>query len=46
VRGANPHPHFEVMDATKLQFPDAQFDIVASSMVTHHLPLWERLSSK
>lgn len=38
---AHPHVHFIVMDATKLQFQDAEFDIVASSMVTHHVPGWE-----
>jgi len=38
---AHPHLHFMVMDATKLQFHDAEFDIVATSMVTHHMPRWE-----
>ena len=33
---------FLVMDATKLEFPDAEFDIVATSMATHHIPGWER----
>ena len=35
-----------VMDATRLQFDDAQFDVVASSMVTHHLPHWETAFSE
>ncbi len=42
ARGANPQLHFEAMDATKLQFHDAEFDIVASSMATHHMPRWEQ----
>ena len=39
---ARPNLHFRVMDATRLDFPDGQFDIVASSMATHHIPDWER----
>jgi len=39
---ARPNLHFRVMDATRLDFPDGQFDIVATSMVTHHIPKWER----
>jgi ubiquinone/menaquinone biosynthesis C-methylase UbiE len=42
ARAAYPYLRFMVMDATKLQFHDAQFDIVATSMLTHHLPGWER----
>lgn len=38
---AHPRLHFMAMDATKLQFHDDEFDIVASSMVTHHMPRWE-----
>jgi ubiquinone/menaquinone biosynthesis C-methylase UbiE len=30
------------MDATKLQFHDAEFNVVASSMITHHIPRWEQ----
>ena len=30
------------MGATKLDFRDAEFDIVASSMVTHHIPNWRK----
>ena len=41
ARAAHPHVHFMVMDATKLQFREAEFDIVASSRVTHHMPHWE-----
>jgi ubiquinone/menaquinone biosynthesis C-methylase UbiE len=37
-----PRVRFQVMDATKLAFDDAEFDIVATSMVTHHVPGWER----
>lgn len=32
---------FQVMDATALAFEDATFDIVTSSMATHHIPQWE-----
>jgi ubiquinone/menaquinone biosynthesis C-methylase UbiE len=39
---ARPNLHFRVMDATRLDFPDGEFDIVASSMATHHIPDWER----
>jgi ubiquinone/menaquinone biosynthesis C-methylase UbiE len=46
ARAACPHLRFMVMDATKLQFHDAEFDIVATSMVTHHLPGWERAFSE
>lgn len=46
ARAAYPHLHFMVMDATKLQFHDAEFDIVATSMVTHHMPGWERAFSE
>ncbi len=34
--------HFKVMDATTLDFRDGEFDIVATSMATHHIPGWER----
>jgi len=43
---ALPHLRFMVMDATKLRFNDAEFDIVATSMVTHHLRAWERAFSE
>ncbi len=33
---------FRAMDATKLEFADAAFDVVASSMATHHIPNWEQ----
>lgn len=39
---ARPNLHFKVMDATRLDFPDGHFDIVATSMVTHHIPDWDR----
>ena len=42
----HPRLRFQVMDATKLQFHDAEFDIVASSMATHHIPGWERAFSE
>jgi ubiquinone/menaquinone biosynthesis C-methylase UbiE len=46
ARRANPQPRFEAMDATELRFDNAEFDIVASSMATHHIPLWERAFSE
>ena len=46
ARGANSQLHFEAMDAIKLQFHDAEFDIVASSMATHHMPRWEQAFSE
>ena len=46
AREANPCLRFMVMNATKLQFHDGHFDIVASSMVTHHMPDWERAFSE
>ncbi len=33
-----PNLQFLVMDATKLQFTDAQFDVVATSKTMHHVP--------
>jgi ubiquinone/menaquinone biosynthesis C-methylase UbiE len=42
-QGAPPNLHFRVMDATRLEFSDSQFDVVAASMVTHHTPNWERV---
>jgi ubiquinone/menaquinone biosynthesis C-methylase UbiE len=33
--------HFRTMDATRLDFRDAEFDIVATSTTTHHIPDWE-----
>jgi ubiquinone/menaquinone biosynthesis C-methylase UbiE len=38
--------HFRVMDATGMDFRDGQFDIVATNMVTHHIPDWERAFSE
>jgi ubiquinone/menaquinone biosynthesis C-methylase UbiE len=37
---------FRVMDATALDFRDGEFDIVATSMTTHHIPDWERALSE
>jgi len=42
AREIQPHVRFLVMDATKLEFSDGEFDIVATSMATHHIPGWER----
>jgi ubiquinone/menaquinone biosynthesis C-methylase UbiE len=38
--------HFRVMDACRLDFPDDEFDIVATSMTTHHISNWERALSE
>ncbi len=46
ARAAHPRLRFMVMDAAKLQFHDAEFDIVATSMVMHHMPGWERAFSE
>src|SRR5271157_5788185 len=48
AQSGEPHARarFMVMDAAKLQFPDAEFDIVASSMATHHMPGWEQAFSE
>jgi ubiquinone/menaquinone biosynthesis C-methylase UbiE len=43
---ARPNLHFRAMDATRLEFRDGEFDIVAASMVTHHIPDWERALSE
>jgi len=40
--GSRPNLRFEVMDATALDFPGASFDVVATSMTTHHIPGFER----
>jgi len=37
-----PNLRYNVMDATKLGFRDIEFDIVASSMATHHIPNWRK----
>lgn len=37
---------YRVMDATKLEFGDGQFDVVSSHMATHHIPNWERALSE
>jgi len=37
-----PNLRYDVMDATKLCFRDAEFEIVASSMATHHIPNWRK----
>jgi ubiquinone/menaquinone biosynthesis C-methylase UbiE len=34
------------MDATRLDFRDGEFDIVATSMMTHHIDGWERAFSE
>ena len=41
-RAARENLRFRVMDATALDFPDGEFDVVATSMTTHHIPDWER----
>lgn len=44
--GAGPNVHYRVMDATRLEFRDGEFDIVATSMMTHHIPNWEQALSE
>ncbi|MBL8173752.1 MAG: class I SAM-dependent methyltransferase [Bryobacterales bacterium] len=39
---AQPNLTFLTMDATRLAFPNASFDVVATSKATHHIPDWER----
>ena len=41
-----PNLQYKVMDATKLEFADGAFDVVASRMATHHIPHWERALSE
>jgi len=43
---AESNLQYQVMDATKLEFDDGQFDIVASQMTTHHIPDWEKALSE
>jgi ubiquinone/menaquinone biosynthesis C-methylase UbiE len=43
---ARPNLQYKVMDATKLEFTDGAFDVVASSMATHHIPDWGRALSE
>ena len=43
---ARANLEFKVMDATRLDFRDGEFDIVAASVVTHHIPNWERALSE
>jgi ubiquinone/menaquinone biosynthesis C-methylase UbiE len=43
---ASANLQFKVMDASKLEFGDGQFDVVASHMATHHMPDWERAFSE
>ena len=40
--GALSNLQFQVMDATRLKFGDEEFDIVATSKTTHHIPNYER----
>jgi len=39
--GELPNLRFHVMDATRLEFGDAEFDVVATSKTTHHIPDYE-----
>ena len=45
-RGARPNLHFRVMDATRLDFGEGEFDVVATNMTTHHIPNWEEALSE
>ncbi|MEZ4705722.1 MAG: class I SAM-dependent methyltransferase [Caldilineaceae bacterium] len=33
--------HFQTLDGAELPFADAEFDIVATNKVMHHIPQWE-----
>ena len=44
--GVRPNLQYKVMDATKLEFADGAFDVVASHMATHHIPDWRRALSE
>ena len=46
TQAARSNLRFRVMDATKLDFGDGQFDIVATSMATHHIPNWQKAFSE
>jgi ubiquinone/menaquinone biosynthesis C-methylase UbiE len=39
--GSLPNLRFKVADATQLSFAGGEFDIVAASKVTHHIPEWK-----
>lgn len=41
-----PNVRFLAMDATALDFPDDEFDVVVSSMATHHIRQWDRALSE
>jgi len=43
---ARPNLQYKVMDATKMEFADGAFDVVASRMATHHIPDWRRALSE
>ncbi|MEZ4661347.1 MAG: class I SAM-dependent methyltransferase [Caldilineaceae bacterium] len=34
--------HFQTLDGVELPFADAEFDIVSTNKVMHHIPHWER----
>jgi ubiquinone/menaquinone biosynthesis C-methylase UbiE len=40
--GQERRVQFLVGDATRLPFPDAAFDVVATNNTTHHIPDWQR----
>ena len=43
---AHPNLQYQVMDATKLEFANEEFDVVASRMATHHITNWQRALSE
>jgi ubiquinone/menaquinone biosynthesis C-methylase UbiE len=45
-RSIHPDLRFMTMDAARMQFRPGEFDIVATSMATHHIPEWERVFSE
>jgi ubiquinone/menaquinone biosynthesis C-methylase UbiE len=38
----SPSTRFLTADATQLPFPDNEFDMVLTTMTTHHIPHWEQ----
>jgi ubiquinone/menaquinone biosynthesis C-methylase UbiE len=44
--GKKPNTRFIVMDATKLDFADGEFDLVLSFGVMHHIPNWQEALSE
>ena len=46
ARESYPHMEFYVQDMRTMQFPDASFDFVYSSLAMHYLPHWQSTLTK